>query len=102
MNDNRSGGFVRKLAAFIVDKRSIFFLIYIITLVFCVFSMGWVEVENDVVAYLPEDTETRQGIEAMNENFVMFGTAQVMVSNITYETAQELYQELYKVVLTVS
>ena len=94
MNDNRSGGFVRKLAAFIVDKRSIFFLIYIIALVFCVFSMGWVEVENDVVAYLPEDTETRQGIEAMNENFVMFGTAQVMVSNITYETAQELYEEL--------
>jgi len=94
MNEKKSSGFVGKLSAFIVDKRSIFFLIYIFAFIFCVFSMGWVEVENDVTTYLPEDTETRLGIEAMNENFVMFGTAQVMVSNVTYETAEMLYDEL--------
>lgn len=94
MNEKKSSDFVGKLSAFIVDKRSIFFLIYIFAFIFCVFSMGWVEVENDVTTYLPEDTETRLGIEAMNENFVMFGTAQVMVSNVTYETAEMLYDEL--------
>ena len=94
MSEKKSAGFVGKLSAFIVDKRSIFFLIYIFAFIFCIFSMGWVEVENDVTTYLPEDTETRLGIEAMNENFVMFGTAQVMVSNVTYETAEMLYNEL--------
>lgn len=94
MSEKKSAGFVGKLSAFIVDKRSIFFLIYIFAFIFCIFSMGWVEVENDVTTYLPEDTETRMGIEAMNENFVMFGTAQVMVSNVTYETAETLYNEL--------
>ena len=83
--------FFEKLATFIVDKRSLFFLLYIFVAIFCVFSMSWVKVENDVTTYLPEDTETRQGIEAMNENFVAFATARVMVSNVTYETAEELY-----------
>ncbi len=88
MDMKKSSGFVEKLAAFIVDKRNLFFLLYAFALMFCIFSMNWVQVENDVTVYLPEDTETRQGLEAMNDNFVTFGTAQVMVSNITYETAE--------------
>ena len=59
--------------------------------------MMWVQVENDVTVYLPEDTETRQGIVAMNENFVTFATGRVMVSNVTYETAEELYLEMAKI-----
>ena len=82
--------FIQKLAAVIVDKRNLFFLLYIFALIFCVFSTTWVEVENDVTVYLPEDTETRQGIVAMNENFASFGMARVMVSNVTYETALEI------------
>ena len=90
MNEKKNGGFLVKLSTFIVDKRNLFFLLYAIAIVFCIFSMNWVEVENDVTTYLPEDTETRQGLVAMNENFTTFATAQVMVSNITYETAEDL------------
>ena len=90
MKEKKSGSFISRIAAFIVDKRNLFFLLYICAFIFCIFSMNWVEVENDVTKYLPEDTETRQGIDAMNANFASIGTAQVMVSNITYETAQEL------------
>ncbi len=89
--NKKENGFLYKLSAFIVDKRSLFFLMYILAAVFCLFSMGWVKVENDVTTYLPEDTETRQGIVAMNENFAAIGTARVMVSNITYDTAEEIY-----------
>ena len=91
MKENKSGGFLEKLAAFIVDKRNLFFLLYIFAFIFSIFSMNWVEVENDVTTYLPNDTETRQGLVAMNENFVTFATAQIMVSNITYETAEDIY-----------
>ena len=90
----KSGGFISRMAEFIVDKRNMFFLLYICAFIFCAFSMNWVEVENDVTKYLPEDTETRQGIEAMNENFATIATAQVMVSNVTYETAQEVYEKI--------
>ena len=89
--------FLQKLATFIVDKRSLFFLLYIFAVIFCVFSMNWVTVENDVTSYLPDGTETRLGIEAMNENFVSFATARVMVSNITYDTALEISDTLQKV-----
>ena len=89
--------FMTKLSSFIVDKRTLFFLLYIFAVVFCVFSSGWVNVENDVTTYLPKDTETRQGIVAMNENFTTYATAQVMVSNVTYETAEELSQKISEV-----
>ena len=94
MNEKKNGGSLVKLSAFIVDKRNLFFLLYAIAIVFCVFSMNWVQVENDVTTYLPEDTETRQGLVAMNENFTTFATAQIMVSNITYETAEEIAEIL--------
>ena len=94
MNEKKTGSFLERLATFIVDKRNLFFLLYIFAAIFCVFSMGWVQVENDVTTYLPEGTETRLGVDAMNENFAAFGTAQVMVSNVTYETALELRDTL--------
>lgn len=75
MNEQKTGGFIEKLATFIVDKRNLFFLLYIFAFIFCLFSMNWVQVENDVTTYLSDDTETRQGLVAMNENFVTFGTA---------------------------
>ena len=90
MKEKKSGGFISRVAAFIVDKRNLFFLLYLFSFIFCMFSLNWVNVENDVTQYLPEGTETRLGIDAMNANFPSIGTAQVMVSNITYETAQEL------------
>lgn len=90
----KSGGFMEKLAAFIVDKRNLFFLVYIFIIVFCLIAMSWVQVENDVTVYLSEESETRQGIEAMNENFVAAATARVMVSNITYENATQLADQL--------
>ena len=90
----KSNGFMDRLAAFIVDKRNLFFLLYIFALLFSLLSMNWVEVENDVTRYLPEDTETRQGIEAMNANFVAAATARVMVSNITYEEALDISEQI--------
>ena len=94
MNAMKSESFIDKLAAFIVDKRNLIFLLYVFAFIFCIFSRGWVKVENDVTVYLPEDTETRQGLVAMSENFATFGTAQVMVSNVSFQTAQALAEEL--------
>ena len=94
MSEKKKNSFLSRMAAFIVDKRNVFFLLYAFAFLFCIFSMGWVSVENDVTKYLPEDAEIRQGIDAMNANFTVTGTARVMVSNVTYETAETLFAEM--------
>ena len=88
------GSFMEKVAQFIVDKRNLFFLLYIAAMIFCLFSMNWKEVETDVTFYLNEESETRQGITTMNEHFAMFSSARVMVSNVTYDEAVALYEKI--------
>jgi len=90
----KKNGFIFKAATFIVDKRNVFFLLYAFAFLFCIFAMGWVHVENDVTKYLPEDVEIRQGYETMNQHFTVTGMGRVMVSNITYDTAEELFEDL--------
>ena len=88
------GSGMEKIATFIVDKRNLFFLLYAFALIFSIVATGWVKVENDITTYLPEDTKTRQGLTVMNDNFVTYGTARVMVSNVTYETAENICSDL--------
>lgn len=86
--------FMLKVSAYIVDKRNLFFLIYIILIIFCLFAKNWVKVENALSAYLPDTTETRQGLDRMEEQFITYGTAKFMVTNISYEEAEALAEEL--------
>ena len=89
--------FMLKLATFIVDKRNLFFLITIIALIFSAFSRNWVEVENSLSFYLPEESETKQALDVMADQFTTYGTAQVMVANITYNEASDLNERIAQV-----
>ncbi len=89
--------FMTKLATFIVDKRNLFFLITIIALIFSAFSRNWVEVENSLIFYLPDDAETKMALDVMEEQFTTYGTAEVMVANITYDEAKELSDSIAEV-----
>lgn len=88
---------IEKVAAFIVDKRKAFYLLYIGLCIFCIFSSGWVDVNNDITTYLPESTETRQGLDAMEREFTTFGTSRIMVDNISLSTAQDLADQIARV-----
>ncbi|MBQ1234788.1 MAG: MMPL family transporter [Oscillospiraceae bacterium] len=88
------GSFFERVATFIVDKRKWIYAVYIAAFAACLFGMTLTKVENDVTKYLPETTETRQGIEAMNANFLAPGTARIMVSNVTVNTAQKINDQL--------
>ena len=57
-------------------------------------SISKVKVNEDITAFLPEDTETRQGLTVMEDEFITYGTADIMVSNITYETAEKLAEHI--------
>ncbi|HEY8420529.1 MAG TPA: MMPL family transporter [Thermoclostridium sp.] len=86
--------FMTKTAAFIVDKRNLFFFIFAVLVVFSVFSRKWVNVENELSAYLAEDSETRQGLKIMENEFLTYGTAKVMIANISYEQAKEIAERI--------
>ena len=95
-NENQ-GGFMLKLAAFIVDKRNLIFLLVGIMMVFSLFSRNWVEVENDLTAYLPAGSATKEGLDVMERQFITYGSANLMVANLSYGEAETLFETLKKI-----
>ena len=83
-----------KISTFIVDKRNIFFLFFVFAGLFCVVSRNWVQTNDDLTSYLPPDTETRQGLTIMGDEFITYASARVMVSNIPLDRALELKEAL--------
>lgn len=86
-----------KIAEFIVDKRNLIFLITIIGIIFSFFSVGWVNVENDLAKFLPEDAESNRGLHIMEDQFITYGTAKVMTANVSMSEAVEIHEKLKKV-----
>ena len=94
MQEKRTESPMTKIARFIVDKRKAFYLIFIAAFLFCAASVNKVQINNDITSYLPAQTETRRGLTIMEEEFITLGSANVMVSNVTYQTALELSEKL--------
>ena len=99
MSQSNASGmtFMEKLSTFIVDKRSLIFLITIIGLLFSAVSRSWVEVENDLTYYLPDDSQTKQALAVMDEEFITYGTAEVMAANVTPAPAEKLAAQIREV-----
>lgn len=94
-DNNKSESFMIKLSTFIVDKRNLFFLIFAILIIFSAFSQSWVNVENDLTAYLPDGTETKAGLDLMEEEFTTFGSAKIAAANVTIDDAEKI-EEIIK------
>lgn len=88
---------IEKLAALIVDKRKAFYLFYIIAGIFCAVATGWTQVNNDITSYLPDSSETRQGLTLMNDEFITYGSGSIMLDNVTFDTAEKIAAELEEI-----
>ena len=78
------------LAAAIVRYRFLIMAMFLAAAVFGALSISKVKVNEDITAFLPDETETRQGLTIMEDEFITYASADIMVSNITYETAEKL------------
>ena len=96
-SEEKNSDIMMKIAAFIVDKRRAFYLIFAAVLVLCLISIPKVKVNNDISSYLPNDTETRRGLTLMDEEFITYDTETIMVTTVTKETAEELKEKMEKV-----
>ena len=85
---------MKLVAGWIVKTRYVFLLAFVIFGVYCALSVGRVKVNSDLTAFLPEQTETRRGLTVMEDEFVTYASASVMLSNVTCERAGEVAKEI--------
>lgn len=96
-NEKKKASPIEKAAAFIVDRRKGFYLIYILLIVFSLVASGWVKVNNTITDYLPSETETRLGLTLMDDEFTTYATAEVMLDNVSYADAEAICAELEEI-----
>ena len=94
---------MHRIATAIIDLRIPITLVSLVAAIFCAVSIGKVKTSSDLTAFLSDDMETRRGLTVMEEEFITYASANIMVSNISYDRAQELADEIssYKHVLSV-
>lgn len=85
---------MRKLATFIVDRRKLIMIIFAVAAVLSIFTSGLVKVNSDLYTFLPENSETRQALGVMDKQFTTYSTARIMVEDISYSDALELYHDI--------
>ena len=85
---------MKLIATGIVNARFAILAVFAIVCVYCVLSIGRVKVNDDLTAFLPDTTQTRRGLTIMEKEFTTYGTADVMISNITCPIAQKLADEI--------
>lgn len=88
---------MHKLAKFIIDSRKLILVVFILAACLSVYTMRLTNVESDLYHFLPEETETRRGLNAMDGEFVTYATAELMIKNISYDDALAFSQELSEI-----
>ena len=91
------GNFWLTVATFIVNKRKAFLVLFAIACIYCAACMNKVSVNQDITKYLPADSETRIGLTLMDEQFMTYGSAKVMLANVTFNQADSLVDSLENV-----
>lgn len=90
-------GFLVALGDFITNHRYFFLVLFLGMTVFGVFNINKVGINNSIISYLPDDTETKQGVEIMEEEFGSLTTIRLMVSEVALDEADKLAGKLAEV-----
>lgn len=88
---------MQKFAAFIVRKRILFLIIAILLCIPAAFGMANVEIEYDLLTYLPDSLNSVQGLNILNREFGFSSTANIVVRNCPEWQVEELKQLLQQV-----
>lgn len=91
---NKKPSLLHRASEWIVDHYRLFFIVFAALLVFSAVASGWVKVENDVAAYLPADSETRQGLDIMEQEFQTYGSAKILLRGTDADTAAATAEQI--------
>ncbi len=82
------------VATGIVNARFVIIALFLLAGIYCALSIGKVKTNGDLAFFLPETTETRRGLSIMEDEFITYATADVMIGNVSYEIAKTLSDEI--------
>ncbi len=88
---------MKKLADFIVDKRKIIIFLFIVLSIICAILSQKVNINDDITKYLPSDSETRIGMDKMEEEFngeEDSSSFSIMFKGLSKDEKQDIYSEL--------
>ncbi|MBS1435406.1 MAG: MMPL family transporter [Oscillospiraceae bacterium] len=91
---NKKPSPLHRASEWIVDHYRLFFIVFAVLLVFSAVASGWVKVENDVAAYLPADSEVRQGLDIMEQEFQTYGSAKILLRDTDADTAAAMAEQI--------
>lgn len=95
--EKKKGNLWLTVATFIVNKRKAIEILFVLAIIYSVLCINKVQVNQDITSYLPADSETRQGLSIMDEQFMTYGSAKVMIANVTFNQADSLVDSLENV-----
>ena len=88
---------LRAIAETIVSGRFVIFAFFLLAAVYCALSIGRVKVNPSLTAFLPKETETRRGIDVMENEFTTYGSARILVEDVPFSEAEDLAQSIGKI-----
>lgn len=94
MKEKKKRNFFIKLGDFIVDFRYLFLFIFLIVGTICAINLNNVQINYDITSYLGSDTDTKKGLEIMKNEFGDFNEYQILITNIEYDKAVNLKNDL--------
>lgn len=90
----KKNNFIIKLGDLIVNLRYVLLTIFLILTTFCFFNFNNVSVNDSIASYLPNDTETKYGLDLMENEFGKITSIKLMVNDISEEEALNIQTEL--------
>ena len=88
---------IMKIANIIVNLRYFFLVIFIFFVFICILNLNKNKVNYDITSCLPEQTETKEGLKLMKNEFGNLNVIQLMITNISYEDALTKLDSISKI-----
>ncbi|MDD6224325.1 MAG: MMPL family transporter [bacterium] len=96
-NKKEKKSFLIYLGDFIAKYRYVFLVIFLLLTIFCAFNINNVKVNDSITDYLPDDTETKYGLNIMEDEFGSLTTIKLMIHDISLEDANLFVEKLSQI-----
>lgn len=83
-----------KIGDFIVKFRYVFLVLFLGLGLFSLFQLDKVSINYEITSYLPDNTETKKGLQIMEEEFGNLNGLELMIKNISLNEAEQVAIEL--------
>ena len=90
---------MKKITEFIIDKRHFILVLFIILTIICALLTKNVKINYDIAKYLPNDSETRIGMDIMEKEFsnTETSTLNIMFENLKKDEKLSMKKDLEKI-----